>query len=225
MKKYKVAEIFTSINGEGTRAGQLALFIRMQGCNLNCSFCDTKWANEADTPYTWMTTEEILNAASGSGIRNITLTGGEPLRQPGIRELISALTEEGKYRVEIETNGSISLAGFENAGEARDSVFLTMDYKLPGSNMEGKMNPENFRFLQPQDTVKFVVSDRMDLDRARNVIQENGLTGRCHVYLSPVFGRIHPEKIVEYMKEYRMNEVNLQLQMHKIIWDPYRRGV
>lgn len=222
MAVFEVVEMFTSINGEGTRAGQLALFIRMKGCNLHCSFCDTAWANETDSPFIRMTTEQVLEKIGESGIENITLTGGEPLLQPGIRDLTEAIICTEKHRVEIETNGSVPLSAFRDHGER---ISVTMDYKLPGSGMEPSMCTDNFRFLKPNDTVKFVVSDTADLDRAKAVTDEFRLTERCHVYLSPVFGRIDPSKIVEYMKKHRMNDVNLQLQMHKIIWDPQQRGV
>lgn len=89
--KYKVVEKFVSINGEGTCAGQLAVFIRFQGCNLNCSFCDTKWANEQDAPFTWMTEQEIYEYIKETGVVNVTLTGGEPLKREGISALLELL--------------------------------------------------------------------------------------------------------------------------------------
>ena len=104
MTVYRVAELFSSINGEGTRAGQLAVFVRFQGCNLACAFCDTKWANEADAPCREMTAEEIVQEIRRTGIVNVTLTGGEPLLQTGIGELLERLGREPDLRVEIETN-------------------------------------------------------------------------------------------------------------------------
>lgn len=218
---YQVAEIFCSINGEGVKAGQLSVFVRMKGCNLSCSFCDTRWANEADCPARCMTAEEILDRLQTEQIRNVTVTGGEPLKQKSVKELLNLLADAG-YSVEVETNGSVSLENFMD--DDRDITF-TMDYKLPGSGMEQYMCRENLRIIRPQDTVKFVVKDLGDLERAREVIDTNDLTGHCHVYLSPVFGDIDPADIVEFMKAHRMNGVNLQLQMHKIIWDSQMRGV
>lgn len=222
MAKYKVAEIFNSINGEGMRAGELAVFIRLQGCNLRCGYCDTMWANEAGALYTEMTTEEILQKVKAAGIRNITLTGGEPLNRPDIGELIESITSDPWLRLEIETNGSISLSPF--TGYSNPPVF-TLDYKLPGSGMESAMDTENFNRLKPEDTVKFVASDRKDLIRAKEIIGEYGLAERCHVILSPVFGSIHPEDMVEFMKEQKLNDIRMQIQMHKVIWDPEQRGV
>ena len=222
MTNYKVVEIFSSINGEGTRAGQLAVFVRMQGCNLNCTYCDTKWANETDAKFHWTSTEEILELLRSMEIKNVTITGGEPLLQEEIEELLEAMAKEENLRVEIETNGSVPLQPF---AEIPNGPSFTMDYKLPGSGMEKYMLPENFAVLRAQDTVKFVVKDYEDLCRARDVIREYDLTEKCHVYLSPVYGQIELENIVNFMKDNRLNDVNMQLQMHKIIWDSEMRGV
>lgn len=222
MAEFKVAEIFTSINGEGMRAGELAVFIRLQGCNLRCGYCDTMWANEAGAPCKWMTTEEILQKVKSEEIRNITLTGGEPLDRPDIGELIENITSDPWLRLEIETNGSISLKPF--TAFSNPPVF-TLDYKLPGSGMEAAMDLENFKWLKRQDTVKFVVSDRKDLARAKEIIGKYELARRCHVILSPVFGSIDPEEMVDFMKEQKMNDIKMQIQMHKVIWDPEQRGV
>lgn len=218
----QVAEIFESINGEGPLAGQRALFIRFAGCNLACSYCDTAWANEPGFSGTEMTRAEILKAVDRAQIRNLTITGGEPLLQEEMALLLKDLTASGEHRIEIETNGAVDLTPFVGISE---HISFTMDYKLPGSGMEEKMIVSNFSLLGPSDTVKFVVSDICDLDRARAVIKNKQLTGKCHIYLSPVYGSIDPEQIVEYMKENKMDQVNLQLQLHKIIWDSDRRGV
>ena len=216
----KVAEKFVSINGEGTRAGELAVFIRFKGCNLRCSYCDTGWANESDCPYTEMSKEEIAAYIMGTGVRNVTLTGGEPLLQKGAQELIELLMEKG-LSVEIETNGSIAISPF--TGKRRP--IFTMDYKLPGSGCEEDMFLENIRLLDARDTVKFVSGSLGDLERARYIMEKYSLTERCHVYISPVFGSIEPRDIVDYMIEHHMNDVRLQIQMHKVIWDPDKRGV
>lgn len=221
MMIYKVAEIFSSINGEGTRAGELAAFVRFRGCNLNCSYCDTSWANQPDTPFTPMDKEEILGALLETGIHNVTLTGGEPLLVPGVEEVIETLGRNG-LSVEIETNGSVDLLPFDAINHR---PLFTMDYKLPGSGMEDKMNLRNFELLKKNDTVKFVTGSEEDLERALEIIRMYSLTERCHVYFSPVFGRIDPADIVEFMINHKLNGVRLQLQLHKFIWDPMARGV
>ncbi|MBQ3842885.1 MAG: putative 7-carboxy-7-deazaguanine synthase QueE [Ruminiclostridium sp.] len=224
MGNFRLAEHFISINGEGRAAGELALFLRFTGCNLRCGWCDTMWANEKDTPHIAVTTQELVSVAESAisqGVRNITLTGGEPLLQNDIAELIAALDMPG-VRVEIETNGSVALKPF--AGEHRP-VF-TVDYKLPSSGMERFMLTENFDVLGERDCVKFVVASHEDLERAAQVIDEYRLDRKpCALFFSPVFGRIQPAEIVDFMKERQLGGVRLQLQLHKIIWDPEKRGV
>ncbi|MEY8329976.1 putative 7-carboxy-7-deazaguanine synthase QueE [Lachnospiraceae bacterium 48-33] len=220
--EYKVAEKFTSINGEGKCAGQLAVFIRFQGCNLNCEYCDTKWANEEQAAYEVMTEQDIYTYIKSTKIKNVTLTGGEPLLQPEIGALIQKLSEDTKLRVEIETNGSVCIKEYQKIENPPE---FTMDYKLPISGMTNFMCLENFLYLKKKDTVKFVVGGKSDLEMAKQVIEKYRLTEKCSVYFSPVFGRINPVKIVEFMLENQMNQVNLQLQMHKFIWEPEKRGV
>ena len=222
MAEFKVAEIFTSINGEGTKAGQTAVFVRFTGCNLNCSYCDTKWANEPNAEYKLMADREILSRIKETRIKNVTLTGGEPLLREGIHELLEEIAKDGFLQAEIETNGSIDLKPFCDI-ENRPS--FTMDYKLPSSGMEKHMCLENFEILEKKDTVKFVSGSIEDLKKALEIIRKYDLSRRCHVYISPVFGSIEPAKIVDFMVENKLNDVNLQLQLHKFIWDPNMRGV
>ena len=219
---YKVVETFISINGEGQHAGELALFIRFAGCNLNCNYCDTRWANQPDVVYQEMTETEIKALVTDSGVRNVTLTGGEPLLQPGMYQLLETMGSLPDIRIEIETNGSVDIEPYMTL--IRRPAF-TLDYKLPGSGMEAGMNMENYRYLTKEDTVKFVISDKTDLMRAREIIEQYQLEGRCGIYYSPVFGRIRPAEIVDDMREHRLNGVHMQLQMHKFIWDPEQRGV
>lgn len=218
---FSVAEKFVSINGEGVRAGELAVFIRFAGCNLKCEYCDTKWANAVDAPAEKMESKDILDYILSTGVKNVTLTGGEPLLRQEMGELIDTLMSAG-LRVEIETNGSIHLREF--ADRVYRPVF-TMDYKLPSSGMEEYMCSDNFGCLEKHDTVKFVSGSIEDLERAVEVIESHHLTERCHVYISPVFGKIEPADIVEFMKEKKLNDVRLQLQLHKFIWDPDKKGV
>ena len=157
-----------------------------------------------------------------TGIKNVTLTGGEPLLRQDIDKLLRILSSDRSIHVEIETNGTIDLREFCDINE---ELSFTVDYKLPGSGMEKYMLMSNFEGRRLWDTVKFVVSDEADLKRAKEIIEQYGLVEQCNVYISPVFGRIEPAQIVDYMKENKLNGVNLQLQMHKIIWDPERKGV
>ena len=225
---FRVAEKFVSINGESRRAGELAVFIRFTGCNLNCTYCDTAWAIPADAPHEEMSQQELIEYIKETGIDNVTLTGGEPLLQPEIENLVVDIISLNK-RVEIETNGAVSIRSMKEMADKlnlRDELSITLDYKCPGSGMEDFMLMENYDDLREFDTVKFVVSDRSDLDKAREVIGEYNLIDRkIAAYLSPVFGSIEPREIVEYMMEHKMNGVTHQLQQHKFIWDPDKRGV
>lgn len=220
--KYKVVEKFISVNGEGPLSGQLVVFIRFAGCNLHCSYCDTTWANNENVRYDFMTPVEIYKYVKSTKIRNITLTGGEPLLQEGIIELLQTLSRDRSLHVEIETNGSVILDEFLSI---ENPPSFNMDYKLPSSNMEDKMTLNNFKYLSYKDTVKFVSGSMEDLQKAKFIIDKYELTSKTNVCISPVFGQIDLAEIVEFMKYNKMNGVNLQVQLHKIIWDPNKRGV
>ncbi len=208
--EWPVNEIFFSIDGEGKRAGSLAAFIRLAGCNLRCSYCDTAYAfDEGKT----MRIEEI--AETVKGWKNVTVTGGEPLWQD-IHALLQRLRE---HEVNIETNGSVDVTPYH----AYPWVFFTLDYKCPSSGMESSMREKNFQTLRPQDVLKFVVGDMEDLRTAQRVCEK--YEPNCLVYLSPVFGKIEAKEIVEYMKSARYKNWRLQLQLHKYIWPPDARGV
>ncbi|MFZ5967034.1 MAG: putative 7-carboxy-7-deazaguanine synthase QueE [Bacillota bacterium] len=220
---YKVVEKFVSINGEGPSSGKLAVFIRFAGCNLDCSYCDTRWANQEDADFQWMAAEEIYEYIHSTGIRYVTLTGGEPLQQREVLTLLKILSSDARLSVEIETNGSVDLEPF-CCIENNPPRFI-MDYKLGSSGMEDRMQVKNFQYLTEKDTVKFVIGSLEDLGRTKEIIGRFDLSGRTKVYISPVFGEINMEEIVAFMKEHLMNDVTLQVQLHKIIWHPERRGI
>ena len=218
---FRLAEHFISINGEGRCAGELALFLRFAGCNLRCDWCDTAWACGKDAPCEPAGMPRLMKIAEdaiANGVKNVTLTGGEPLLQENIGMLIHQLGRKLGLRVEIETNGAVPLKPFVGCG----GVF-TMDYKLPSSKMEQHMCPDNFALLHEWDCVKFVCGSRADVFRAKDIAEQ--YKPQCPLYLSPVFGRIDPAEIVEIMKEQKMGNFRLQLQLHKFIWDPMARGV
>lgn len=220
--EYKVAESFISINGEGIRSGELALFIRFTQCNLRCSYCDTMWANSKDSPYKLMSKEDILNLIRDSDVDNVTITGGEPLLQRGITDLLNYISQKCDKTIEIETNGSIDI---KEVKDLKNPPLLTMDYKLPSSGMEEKMLLNNLHLLNRDDTVKFVVGSYKDLLKAKEIIEGFRLQGNTNIYISPVFNKIEPEDIVTFMKDNRLNRVKLQVQLHKIIWHPDAVGV
>ena len=218
----QVVEKFISINGEGRRCGQLATFIRFAGCNLNCGYCDTAWANDRKVAFDPMTAEEVYAYIKETQVTNVTLTGGEPLLQQDMGELLELLSQDPELYVEIETNGSVLLSKFS---DLENPPSFTMDYKLPSSGMERMMALENFDHLTEKDTVKFVSGSMEDLENARELINKYKLTEKTSIFISPVFGDIELESIVDFMKDNQMNGVNMQVQLHKIIWDPNERGV
>ena len=215
-----VNEIFYSIEGEGKRAGQLAVFIRLAGCNICCSYCDTKYALKHDQG-TEMSIPEILSKVeelAGSDLKNVTLTGGEPLIHEHVYDLIDELMEGG-YEVNVETNGTI----LPELDSRYHSLFYTMDYKSLSSGQTDKMNEEAIKNLHSADVLKFVVSDIKDLLQAVDVV--NKYRPEAKIYVSPVFGKIEPKEIVDFMQSWDLHGWTLQLQLHKLIWSADMRGV
>ena len=215
----QVIEKFTSINGEGLKQGELAVFIRFAGCNLRCSYCDTKYSFE-NPVYKDESVEEIMDYVRSANVKNITITGGEPLLQKDINELLEKLTNEG-YNVEIETNGSIEIKDFIN----NSNISYTLDYKLPVSLMEKHMDIENYKYITKKDSVKFVCGSDLDLKRTKEIIDKYDLISKTNCIISPVFNMIKLESIVDFMKDNNLNNLKMQIQIHKVIWDPNERGV
>lgn len=219
-RTYKVNEIFSSIDGEGVRTGLPTVFIRLYGCNLKCSYCDTRYSCE-NNEYKEMTLMDILEKVLSYNIPRVTLTGGEPLIHEGVKDLINSLVVNG-IEVNIETNGAVDLSDF---WEFRYSskVIITMDYKCASSGMEDKMKLWNLKLLQPKDVIKFVVSNYNELEKMEYILEESEC--KAQPYVSPVFGAIEPKELVEYVLDNKLNNVKVQVQLHKIIWNPNMRGV
>lgn len=210
----KVCEIFTSIQGETSYTGIPCTFIRLAGCNLRCSYCDTKYAYEEGIE---LTENEIINEVTLIGVNLVEITGGEPLLQKGTFHLIERLISEG-YKVLIETNGTLSIKNVDS----RATIIL--DIKTPGSGMWEDMDLSNFDYIKPADEVKFVITDRTDYEWSKNMIHKYDLKSRCNVLFSPAFGVLAPESLIKWMLEDRL-DVRLNLQMHKYIYGSDRRGV
>lgn len=206
----KVHEIFTSVNGEGPSSGELATFIRLSGCNLQCSYCDTLYANTGQE----MTASNVYDACVEAGASNIVITGGEPmLWWRELKDLVEKLSFG--FQVDIETNGSIDITLLGKGPR------YIMDYKLPSSGMEDRMNMSNLAALRESDVLKMVCGTEEDITKALEIAKKVN----CKVYLSPVFGQIEPVRLVERLKEEMLNGVAVQLQIHKIIWPEDMRGV
>ena len=214
-----VVEIFDSIDGEGIFAGQLATFIRLAGCNLRCKYCDTGYALKSDTG-SEMPVNDIVSRVDEIRNKHITLTGGEPLIHKDVDRLIRMLLILG-YHINIETNGSIDIKPY-----LFDNVTITLDYKTPGSGEEDKMLLDNWDSLRSCDTVKIVCYSE-DLPGISKLLISRKT--KAQIFLSPVFGKIEPKELVDFIKKMRdkhgIDNLRVQIQMHKYIWNPDERGV
>lgn len=214
----KVVEKFISIDGEGPTAGALSVFVRFAGCNLRCAWCDTSYAWDTTADVTDMSASEIADYIKSTGICHVTITGGEPLLQPGLIGLLSRLAD---YQVHVETNGAIPVEQFRIG----DNIHFVIDYKLPDSGMEERMHLPNLASVRKTDAYKFVIASNRDLDKAVKIVRQYNLEEKTQVYFSTVFGKMEPAVVVERMKSEKFNGVKIQLQLHKFIWDPQRKGV
>ena len=210
----KVNEIFHSIQGESRHTGRPCVFVRLTGCNLRCTWCDTAYAFEEGVD---LSVRLVLERIAPYATRYVLITGGEPLVQEGATDLIGELCDRG-YEVAVETGGSLDISSVDRR------AMLVMDLKCPGSGMSQKNRWENIALLKPTDEVKFVLADRADYDWARDAIARHRLADRCGVLLSPVHGALQPRSLAEWILADRL-PVRLQLQIHKYIWPPDLRGV
>lgn len=232
----QITELFYSIDGEGTRTGLPVIFIRSFGCNMLCSYCDSHYAvlpSCTKTEIKEMTACEILDAIQKWPCKRVTFTGGEPLLQRDCYTLIKMLLEE-QYEVNVETNGSINpyrANPFTKEIMAypylySDKLFFTFDYKCPSSEQEKKMNTSVLTDMQKRDVLKFVVGSAEDLRRVEQIIAEYHPDGQ--IYISPVFGKIEPKEIVEFIKASKIlrdADARMQLQLHKFVWPVDMTGV
>jgi 7-carboxy-7-deazaguanine synthase len=209
-----VNEIYVSVQGETSFAGLPCVFVRLTGCNLRCSYCDTEYAfYEGER----RTVASAVEQVRGFRIPLVMITGGEPLLQKECPELARQLVAAG-LKVLIETSGErpIDVLPAE--------VIRIMDIKCPSSGESERMNWDNLACLTERDEVKFVVGDRNDYEWARRIIVERDLPARCTILMSTVFGAVEPRTVVEWILADRL-AVRFQLQMHKYIWDAKTRGV
>jgi len=210
-----INEIFYSIQGESTRAGCPCVFVRLTGCNLRCSWCDTEYAFSEGRK---MTVAEVNERVLGYRCDLVEVTGGEPLLQAAVHPLIDALLDSGKT-VLIETSGASDISG------VNPRAIRIMDLKCPGSGEAERNLWSNLDYLAAQDEIKFVVSDRADYEWARRVILDRKLASRVNaVLLSCAFERLAPASLAAWILEDRL-PARLQLQIHKHIWHPQARGV
>ena len=210
----EICELFYSIQGESSFAGYPCFFIRFAGCNLRCTFCDTRYAYEGE-PQSYSIGRIVDELEKYPGVL-VEITGGEPLQQKGIYPLFEQLLAAGRS-ILLETNGSISL---ENVPE---DVVKIMDMKCPGSGMHEKMNFDNFDFMYPKDEIKFVISSREDYSWAAQLVRSYDLHKKSTVTFSPVISRLPPDKLAEWILDDRL-PVRIRLQLHTIIWPGKTKG-
>lgn len=211
-----VHEIYLSVQGESTFAGLPCVFVRLTGCPLRCSWCDTEHAFYGGKR---MTLEEVMEVVDHFGVSLVEVTGGEPLAQPSCIDLLGELVRRNKT-VLLETSGAYPI------DDVPEEVHIIMDLKCPDSGEEGRNRLENLEWLSPLDEVKFVVASHRDFLWAdymtRTKLQQLDLGG---ILFSPVFGQCAPVDLVRWLLESRTPGVRMQIQMHKVIWPPDTRGV
>jgi 7-carboxy-7-deazaguanine synthase len=209
-----VSEIFASIQGETSYSGYPFAFVRLAGCNLRCRYCDTTYAYESGEE---LPLREVVSRVTAFGLTRACITGGEPLLQPEAFPLAKTLLDRGQV-VLVETNGTIPLSRLD------PRAVKIMDVKCPGSGEHGGMLWDNFRHLTDRDQVKFVLSSEEDYLYAREIAGRYRLEARWETLFSPVRDLLAPEKLAGWMVADGL-DARLQLQIHKIVWGPDRRGV
>lgn len=208
MPQLRISEIFFSLQGETSRIGLPTVFIRLTGCPLRCTYCDTAYAFTGGRD---MSVTEILSQVAAYNPRYVTVTGGEPLSQKNCLLLLGALCDAG-YEVSLETGGSLDI------GEVDARVSRVLDIKTPASGEEEKNCWENLPLLTRHDEVKFVLCDESDYLWARQVLQRYHLAEKCAVLFSPAHGTLNPTELAEWILRDRL-PVRMQLQLHKLLWN------
>ncbi|MCB9228612.1 MAG: radical SAM protein [Deltaproteobacteria bacterium] len=213
-EQLQISEIYDSIQGESSWAGWPCTFIRLTGCPLRCRWCDTAHAFKGGET---LSVSEILDRVRALSPRLVELTGGEPLAQEGVLPLMHALASDG-YELLMETGGSLSLK------QVPDFVNVVMDLKCPDSGMSEHNCYDNIRYLKKTDEVKFVIASEQDFLWAFDKVREYKLSSLCKVLMSPAWGLVSPEDLVRWMLESGV-QAKLNLQLHKFIWHPRKKGV
>ena len=210
----RVNEIFKSIQGESSYAGIPCVFVRLTGCNLRCSYCDTTYAYDEGTK---MSVSEILKAIKVYGCKNVCITGGEPLLQNSITKLINLL-KGNHYKIFVETGGSIDIDMLPK------SVIRIMDIKCPDSGMDKEMDWKNIERLKAMDEVKFIISSKKDYEWAKQITRKYKLTERAYTLFGVAYGKIKPKSLAGWILNDNL-DVRFQLQLQKYIWPDKARGV
>lgn len=203
----RISEIFFSLQGETRRIGLPTAFIRLTGCPLRCTYCDTTYAFTGGQN---MELAEILRQIAGYAPRYVTVTGGEPLAQKNCLPLLRALCDAG-YEVSLETSGALDI------GEVDARVMRVVDIKTPASGEAGKNRWENLPLLKRHDEIKFVLCDENDYQWAKQILRQHGLGDQCEVVFSPAHGALDAARLAEWILRDRL-PVRMLLQLHKLLW-------
>jgi len=203
----RISEIFYSLQGESTRVGLPSVFVRLTGCPLRCTYCDTAYAFSGGTN---QTLQEIMQAVAAYGTRYICVTGGEPLAQKGCITLLQALCDSG-YSVSLETSGALDVS----AVDIRVSKIL--DIKTPASGEMSKNLWSNLAHLNAHDEIKFVLCDEADYRWAKQILQDHHLTEKCTVLFSPSQGQLEAHALADWILRDKL-PIRLQVQLHKLLW-------
>lgn len=207
----RITEIFYSLQGETNTVGLPTVFVRLTGCPLRCSYCDTAYAFSGGRKLTLM---EIIAQVRQYKTRHVTVTGGEPLAQPACKALMELLLDEG-YQVSLETSGALDVVGVD------PRVVKVVDLKTPSSGEMGRNLYRNIQYLSAEDQVKFVIADEADYQWSKQQCAELELTERCQVLFSPVMGIMEPTELAERILADQL-PVRFQIQLHKYLWNDAR---
>jgi 7-carboxy-7-deazaguanine synthase len=203
----RITEIFYSLQGESNTVGLPTVFIRLTGCPLRCVYCDTEYAFSGGKK---VAIDEILAQVDSFGTPYVTVTGGEPLAQPGCLDLMTSLLDKG-YTVSLETSGALDISKVD------PRVIKVMDLKTPSSGELGRNLYQNIDFLNRKDQIKFVIGNEEDYVWSKAALHEYGLPERCQILFSPVMGRQDPTDLAEKILADRL-PVRFQIQLHKLLW-------
>ena len=203
----RITEVFYSLQGETKRVGLPTVFVRLTGCPLRCTYCDTAYAFTGGETVSITT---VLEQVADYKPRYVTVTGGEPLAQKNCIILLRALCDAG-YEVSLETGGAMDIS------EVDARVMRVVDIKTPGSGEESKNRWENLALLNAHDEIKFVLCDEADYNWARDIIEQYGLAAKCPILFSPVHGTVNPTHLAEWILRDHL-PVRLQVQLHKLLW-------
>ena len=206
-ERVKLTEIFLSIQGEADAVGWPTVFVRLTGCPLRCTYCDTEYAFYGGQ---WHSIAAVLQQVAAQGVRHVCVTGGEPLAQKGCNALLTALCDAG-YTVSLETSGALDISQVDTR------VSRVVDLKTLGSGEQQRNRYENIDLLTAKDQVKFVLCDRNDYEWATAQLRKYRLNERCTVFFSSSFAQLPPAQLAEWIVQDRL-PVRLQVQLHKVLW-------